>query len=138
MLPAGRAGAWDRLSTARPGRLAGPRDGARRRPAALPASGVGRLGLHGDSPLTTFTSVILSFILGAPRGSRKDVGGREAANGTYEQERTGLDRVDFTHWGGPVHQDTRLSIEHAESPNLFFEQPPRTPGSNTAANWPFT
>lgn len=50
--------------------------------------GAGRLGLHGDRPLTTFSPVILR----TPRGNLKDVDGREAANGTYEQKVTRLHR----------------------------------------------
>lgn len=72
-----------------------------------------------------------SVSLRTVRGSREDVDGREPASGTYGQTPIGLDGGDFRHWGGPVHPDTRLSLERAESPS------PRIPGSNTAANLPF-
>lgn len=120
MLPVRRAGAWDGVSTARPGQLAGSPEGTSRGPSAVPACGFRPFGLHGDNPLTTFSAVILSF-LGPHVGSERCRW--EGSSKWYlRADARQAGQEDFQHWGGPAHQDTRLavSIKHAESRNLFL------------------
>jgi hypothetical protein len=117
-LPARHAGAGDRLRHSAAGAACRPPRGCQ---PWLPGAEV---SMETDSPWTTFSSVLLSVFGLHVGGGREgvDVDGREAASGTYGQMPIRLNR-DFRLWAGPVHPDTRLPLERAESPSLSLCSP---------------